>query len=357
MNINRQYVVKDQEIYAGLEDSKKTWVISVRAQGTIVSETTMPAEYDALRNYFRNNFPGCKINVIYEAGFRGFGLYDKITADGWECVVTPPHTVTDEKCQRQKNDRVDCRRLAKNLENGDYKSCDVPDQKRREDRQISRLYSQVQRDITRNSNRIRRTLEFHGLDGLFRSGVWSQRDYGKAKETINSMDISLSLRLTFNMMFDMLENLREHRKELRRALMVISKEERYRKKFEIIKSVPGIGPLTAIRLFLEWGDVARFKRKEEFGNFTGLIPRDYSTGERDHKGHITKQGCRWVRGWLIECAWVAIRYDRVLLEKFMNVYKSNGSKKKAIVAVARKMAIRVRAILISGEMYSKGMIQ
>jgi transposase len=317
----------------------------------------MPADYDGLRNYFHNQFSGCKIKVIYEAGFRGFGLYDKITADGWECVVTPPHTVTEEKCQSQKNDRVDCRRLAKNLENGDYKSCDVPDRKRREDRQISRLYSQVQRDIIKNCNRIRRTIEFHGLDGNFKPGAWSQGDYRKAKETIGEMDLSVSLRYSIDTMFDMLEYLWEHRKKLRRALMAIAKEERYKKQFEIIKSVPGIGPLTAIRLLLEWGDVTRFKRKEEFGNFTGLIPRDFSTGERDHKGHITKQGCRWVRGWLIECAWISIRHDPVLLEKFMNVYKNSGSKKKAIVAVARKMAIRVRALLISGEMYTKGMIQ
>jgi transposase len=357
MNNIQQHVVKNQDIFVGLEDSKRTWKICVRSEGIVIHETSMPAKYDMLKHYFNNKFPGCNITVIYEAGFRGFGLHDKLVSDGCECVVTPPHTVTDEKCQRQKNDRIDCRRLTKNLENGDYKKCDVPDQKRREDRQISRLYSQVQRDITRNCNRIRRTLEFHNLDDNFPAGVWSQSAYRKAKEKIAAMDISASLHDAFDTLFDMLEALWEHRKALRRKLAKLAKEERYAQQFQIIKSVPGIGALTAIRLVLEWGEVNRFRRKEEFGSFTGLIPRDFSTGDWDRKGHITKQGCRWVRGWLIECAWVAIRYDPVLLDKFKRVERHSGSKKKAIVAVARKMALRIRAILISGERYCIGLVQ
>ena len=140
----------------------------------VVHETSMPARYEVLRNYFRNKFPECQIKVMYEAGFRGFELHDQLDADGWECVVTPPHTVTEEKCQRKKNDRTDCRRLAKNLENRDYHVCFVPDKELREDRQISRTYGQVQADIKRVRNRIRRMLEFHGLDNGLPAGRWAR---------------------------------------------------------------------------------------------------------------------------------------------------------------------------------------
>ena len=119
----------------------------------VVHETSMPARYEMLRNYLNNKFPECQVLVMYEAGFGGFDLHDQLEADGWECVVTPPHTVTQEKCQRKKNDRTDCRRLAKNLENGDYRRCSVPDKELREDRQISRTCGQVQADITRVCNR------------------------------------------------------------------------------------------------------------------------------------------------------------------------------------------------------------
>jgi len=122
-------------------------------------------------------------------------------------------------------------------------------------------------------------------------------------------------------------------------------------------SAPGIGKLTAIRLALEWGDVSRFGRKEEFASFLGLVPSDYSSGEEERRGHITKQGNRRVRSWLVECSWVAIRYDPVLLEKFRRVLRNCGSKKKAIVAVARKLALRLRRLLLSKEPYIVGVVE
>jgi transposase len=351
------YILKGKEIFVGLEDSKKTWKLCVRSEGIIVNETAMPAKYDGLINYFKNKFPECKITVMYEAGFRGFGLHDQLQEDDINCVVTPPHTVVEEKCQKQKNDRVDCRRLAKNLENNDYRSCHVPDKDLREDRQISRTYGQIQQDITRVCNRLRRTLEFHGLDEHFPSGRWYEKEYRELIPKLKKMDLSSSLRKSFEIMLRELENLKKLRKELLVELRELSKTDRYKEDVRLLKSAPGIGSLTAMRLALEWGDMSRFERKEKFGNFLGLIPSDHSSGEQDHKGHISKQGNRWVRGWLIECAWVSLRYDPALLEKYHRVIKSCGSKKKAIVAVAHKLAIRLRALLLTRQEYIKGVIE
>lgn len=119
-------------------------------------------------------------------------------------------------------------------------------------------------------------------------------------------------------------------------------------------SAPSIGMLTAIRLALEWGDMSRFRRKDEFASFLGLVPSDYSSGDRKHRGHITKQGNRSVRGLLTESSWVAIRYDPVMLDKFRRVLRNCGSENKAIVAVARKLALRLRMVLLSGEPYLLG---
>jgi transposase len=352
----KHYVLKGQEIFIGLEDSKKTWKLCARSGGIIVHEASMPAQYPVLKNYFHNKFPDCRITVIYEAGFRGFGLNDQLVLDGFECIVTPPHTVTEEKCQRQKNDRVDCRRLAKNLESRDYRSCFIPSKQLREDRQISRIYGQIQRDITRTCNRIRRTIEFHGLDTHFRSGSWTRKDYRLAKEALDNMDISFSLEYSFKILFDELYHLWDIHKEVGKKLREMAKSDAYKKQVDLVKSVPGIGIMTAIRLMLEWGNLIRFARKEAFAKFLGLIPSEQSTGERERKGHITKQGCRWVRAWLIECSWVAIRYDHVLFDKYLRVIKHCGSKKKAIVAVARKLALRIRAVVISETPYTIGFV-
>lgn len=357
MKKQSQYILKNEEIYVGLEDSKRTWKLCVRSGGIVVNETSMPAQYEALRNYFSNRFPECQIKVMYEAGFGGFELHDQLKADDWECVVTPPHTVTEEKCQRKKNDRTDCRRLAKNLENGDYHSCFVPDRELREDRQLSRLYGQVDADIKRACNRIRRALEFHGVDKALPPGRWGVAAYGRVKKYLGELELSDALRFSFDMMFQDLEHLRQRRKEVFVQLRKLAKKDRYQESVNLLQSAPGIGILTAIRLVLEWGDVSRFKRKEDFASFLGLVPSDYSTGEQERLGHITKQGHGGVRSWLIESSWVGIRFDPVLLDKFRRVYKSCGSKKKAIVAVARKLAMRLRRILLRREPYVIGVVE
>ena len=355
----RDYMLKDQRIFVGLEDSKKTWNVCVRSGNIVVQRTGMKADYEVLRNYFRNNFPDCKITVLYEAGFRGFELHDKLVADGWKCVVTPPHTVTQEKCSKKKNDVLDANRLAKNLENGDYKCCHVPDRQQREDRQLSRAHSRLQKDCTRVCNRIRRMIEFHGLEQYFPSGNWTQATYRQAAGVVEDLSVGESLKLVFETYFVQLDQLRQQQKKVLKELRKLAKSDRYGRSVALLQSAPGIGQLTAIRLTLEWGDISRFKRKEDFSSFLGLTPGEYSTGESEHLGHITKQGNREIRAWLVECAWIAIRYDPVLLEKYnrvaLNAQGKGKYKKVAIVAVARKLALRLRCILLSGEPYQVGL--
>jgi transposase len=171
------------------------------------------------------------------------------------------------------------------------------------------------------------------------------------------MGMSDSLRFSFGVMFRELKHLRQLKKELLQQLRNLARSDRYRESIGLLVSAPGIGVLTAIRLALEWGDVRRFRRKEEFASFLGLVPSDYSSGDQERRGHITRRGNRWVRSWLVECSWVAIRKDPVLLEKFRRVLRNCGSKKKAIVAVARKLALRLRRVLLSREPYMVGVVE
>jgi len=199
-------------------------------------------------------------------------------------------------------------------------------------------------------------LEFHGLDKGLSPGRWSGVAYTQLRQHLNNIDLSDSLRFSFEVMFRELDQLRQLKKELLIQLRKLARSDRYKGSVGLLMSAPGIGILTAIRLVLEWGDVNRFKRKEEFAGFLGLVPSDYSSGDQEHRGHITKQGNRSVRRWLVETAWVAIRHDPALLEKFRRVLRNCGSKKKAIVAVARKLALRLRRVLLSGEPYAIGVL-
>ena len=350
----QEHIEKGKDIFIGLEDSKTTWKICVRCDRMIVHEFSMPANYENLRNYLLSRYPFCRIQLMYEAGFAGFWLHDQLEADGVDCIVTPPNKVTEEKSNKVKTDRVDARRLSKNLENADFKSCHVPDRELREDRQISRTLVQVQKDITRTKNRIRRFFDFHGLNDEVRLGRWGTTDYKR----LRTIQLGDSLRFSLNIFIDELEQLLDYRKRLKTRLRELAKKDRYRETFGYFKSSPGIGWLTAIRLVLEWGeDLSRFKAGRSFSSFVGLTPSEYSTGKVIRKGRITRQSHTFVRGWLIQCAWAAIKKDPVLLQKYHDVSRNTGSKKKAIVAVARKLSIRLWHLAVNKEVYEPGLIE
>ncbi|MBD3244109.1 MAG: IS110 family transposase [Chitinivibrionales bacterium] len=348
------HVQQGQKVFVGLEDSKRSWKLCIRSEGMVVQELSMGARYEDLRRFFEGQYPRCDIGVIYETGFRGFTLHDRLVADGYGCVVTPAHTVVDEKGNKVKCDKKDARRLALNFEKGDYTKCDVPDEELRQDRQISRTLIQIQKDISRTKNRIRKFLDFHGYDEAFAPGRWYQRDY----HNLDPADLSEPLECCMDIYREQLKMLLEMKRRLRRKLRALSKKERYCKQYDIFRSAPGVGWFTAIRLVLEWGDdLSRFQTAKQFAGFTGLTGSEFSTGETVRRGHINRQGRPHVRAWLVECAWTAYKRDPVLLKKYQAVYRSSGSAKKAIVAVAHKLAVRLRAIAIRGETYQIGLIQ
>lgn len=360
MSTKMNYTLKGEEIYIGLEDSKRTWKICVRSSGHIVSEKSLPSDFTNLLSYLRKAFPECRINLLYEAGFHGFTLHDQLAEEGIHCVVMPPHLVTEAKSNLTKTDKRDARRLSKILEVHDYKhSCYVPDKEQREDRQISRTTFQIQRKITSTKNQIRRFLEFHGLDDNYPDGPWSDSYYRQLGDNLTNkkMKISQSLTISLEVLLSTLQFLQMKIKELKKELKLLIKKERYNSSVKILMSAPGIGEFTAIRLLLEWGDITRFSNGKEFSSFTGMTPREYSTGDTIRKGHITGQGSNLARSWLVESAWIAIRKDPVLNKKFLDIYRRTRSKKIAIVAVARKIAVRLRAIIVQNSPYEIGVIK
>ncbi|MBA7585775.1 hypothetical protein ES708_27764 [subsurface metagenome] len=349
----QEYIVKSNRIFVGLEDSKKTWKVCVRCDRMIVHEASMPAKYEVLQAYLKNKYPECTISVMYEAGFQGVWLHDLLTEDGIHCIVTPANMVTQAKDNRVKTDKRDARRLAQNLENGDYVSCHVFDREHREDRQISRTLSQVQKDIITEKNRIRRFLDCHGLNGNLKAGAWHDKDY----RDLASLDLPHSLKISLNMYLRILKLCLAIKEELCDELRALCKKERYKVGVSAKSSSPGIGWFTAIRLTLEWGDMSRFRTGKHIASFTGLTSREYSTGETIRRGRITGQSSKYVRSWLIECAWRVIKKDPVLLDKYRRVWRNSGSKKKAIVAVARKLAVRLWALEMTGQHYCIGIVE
>jgi len=169
----------------------------------VIHRASMEARYEVLLRYLLNKFPKCPIHLIYEAGFKGFNLYDRLTEDGIDCVVIPPHMVTEPKTNRVKTDKRDANRLAFVLESHDFRdACHVPDKERREDRQISRTLIGIQKDIIRTRNRIRKLLDFHGIEVSF-PDRWGRNEFRALKK----LSLPNPLRMSLDVLLAQLEEL------------------------------------------------------------------------------------------------------------------------------------------------------
>lgn len=207
---------------------------------------------------------------------------------------------------------------------------------------------QADKVLQATKNRIRSMLYFHGLSIQPEGSRWTVSDYKRLRE----INLPSSLQFCFDEALKQLDESLRARKAFRSMLFKVGKKERHQQAITIIASMPGFGNYTATRLALELGDVrARFRTGRSLANYMGLTGSEHSTGDRIRRGGITKQGHGFYRHWFVEGAWVAIKYDAALMVKFQRVWQHSGSKQKAIVAAARKLAVRMWGLLCRNELY------
>jgi transposase len=125
---------------------------------------------------------------------------------------------------------------------------------------------------------------------------------------------------------------------------------------ELAMQVPGVGPVTALCFLLTLETPERFPKSRGVGAYLGLTPRQHSSGARDPELPITKAGDRMLRTLLIQCAHYILgpfgpdsdlrRFGKRLLER-----GGKTGKKKAITAVARKLAVLLHRLWFTGEEY------
>ena len=113
----------------------------------------------------------------------------------------------------------------------------------------------------------------------------------------------------------------------------------------LLATMPGMGPRTAEIVSTHLGDATRFTSADEVSAYAGLTPKQYQSGQTDRRGRITKRGSKLLRSALVECAWCSLRYNAWALATWQRLQANGVSKKKAIVALARKLLVRCWGML------------
>ena len=133
-------------------------------------------------------------------------------------------------------------------------------------------------------------------------------------------------------------------------LRELSKTALYQERLEILQSIPGIGMISALELLLELQDVSRFRRAEQLAAYVGLTPSQYSSADKVRMGRITGIGKNTLRAILVEASWQLIAKDQLMREKYDRIKIRSGGK-RAIVAIARTLLLRMRRMLLDGPAY------
>jgi transposase len=121
---------------------------------------------------------------------------------------------------------------------------------------------------------------------------------------------------------------------------------------ERLASVPGVGTLTAATFVLTLGRRERFAHSRDVGSFLGLRPRQRQSGERDPQLGISKSGDKYLRKLLVQCAHHILGHwgkDSALRQWGLSKSDGSTSKKRAVVAVARKLAVLLHRMWTTGE--------
>jgi transposase len=132
--------------------------------------------------------------------------------------------------------------------------------------------------------------------------------------------------------------------------MAVKAEAQRDKMALLLQTQPGVGPITALAYVLTMGDVTRFPRGKQVASYLGLIPREHSSGGRQHLGAISKQGNRMLRMLLVEAATTTVRLDPAFKKEYLH---RCHQKPKAVakVAAARKLAVRLYWMLRTEKPY------
>ena len=342
----KHQMTNGEDLFVGIDLHKQRWHVTIRTRDVELFSASIPGTWESLQRVL-TRYSDHPLQAVYEAGYFGFRLHDRLVAHGIACLVTPPSLVPQEYGNRVKTDRRDSRKLAHLLAKGLLKRVRVPSEEELYHRQVIRRRRQLVRDRVRTQSRIKAELRFYGIHLEEPRGHWTHTYF----ESLRSFRFGNRwMQESFNRLLDLYEFLTVQIDKQTKLLQELSETPMYRERVEILLSIPGIGLISAMELPLELQDVSRFRRAEQLAAYVGLTPSQYSSADKVRMGRITGIGKDTLRSLLVEASWTLIRKDQAMREKYERIKVRSGGK-RAIVAIARTLLLRMRRMLLDGQAY------
>ena len=344
-----------QKIFCGIDVHKKSWKVCIRTEHMELKTFSQNPSASQLALHLKTNYPSANYEVVYEAGFCGFGAQREFAKQGINCIIVHPADVpTMDKEKQRKSDTVDCRKLSKTLMDKKLEGIYVPGIEQQDDRSVIRAYLQFVKDQTRCKNRIKGWLLFQGISipGDYEHRYWSRNFI----RWLRDLPLTPSARISLDLLIQSYEQTRNMVLTATRQLRALSRQQRYRQQIKLLRTIPGIGEIGALLFVTEIGDINRFQKFDALCDYLGLVPKVHGSGERETISGLTHRGHHQLREALIEASWTAVRLAPALTMAYTELTKTM-KKNKAIIKIARKLLNRIRFVMKNQKEYVTGVVQ
>lgn len=334
------------EEYIGLDVSMKETAVSIRRDGKRVWRGKCPSDPTLIAEVLRKRAPAAK-RVVFETGPLSVWFYHALRAEGLPAIcIDARHAKAALDMAANKTDANDADGLALLAEVGFFREVRVKGFDSMLTRTLVAARTRLVRICTELSNQIRGLMKTFGL--LVPAGKGSTFEKNVRSLLLGQDELSA-------IVLPMLEawrSLRIRAAELGRQFVAGARQTQA---CRILMSIPGVGAITATSFVTAIEDPDNFKKSRSVGARLGLTTRRYQSGEVDYDGHISRRGDRQVRGLLFEAATVIL--TRSSAESSLRTWglklRERVGFKRAAVAVARKLAVIMHAMLKTGTFFDR----
>lgn len=283
-----------------------------------------------------------KKRAVMEAGGNWYALYDQLEPVVQELVLAHPLRVRAIASARIKTDAIDARTLAHLLRTDLIPAAYVPPRETRDLRELLRYRQDLVKQRSALKNRVHALLAKDGYLPPYTDL------FGKeGRHWLEGVELREQQGNQLQGYLRVLDCLTE---QIREADARVQKTCTLTPEAKLLLGIPGIGPLSALVILAELGDISRFPTAEHAVSFAGLAPSVYSSGGKTRRGSITKQGPSALRWVLIEAAHHAVRKPGKLGRLYERLCRGKH-KSVAITACARELLVTVYKMLKRGEAY------
>jgi transposase len=329
------------EHFAGLDLSvKETSICIVDDTGRIVREVKVASEPAALLGVLTN--PAyCFKRIGLEAGPLSQWLFSVLAEAGLPAIcVETRHMQAVLKAQINKTDRNDARGIAQMMRAGLYRPVHVKTLRSQKLRMLLTHRKLLQSKAIAVENDLRATLRNFGLKVGMVGTVKFETRIKELVENVSDLVVLVEPLLIVRRV------LREQIAILHRRLLSVVRDDDVCRR---LMTVPGVGPVVALTYRATIDVPARFRKSKSVGAVFGLTCSKYQSGEIDRSGRISRCGDEMMRVMLYEAAQSMLRSKKWSWLKAwaMQIARRRGMK-KAIVALARRLAVVLHRIWVDG---------